>query len=154
MSKKTPKVVFACKFNFALNHSDRKIFYNERAAKNNIGGMFNYFSNVKKRAINMFDYFEGKINKSVLTDEYLQKDKKIKREMLKILIMRNRYPKICIISDMLDAITYGKYGSFGLKDKNGNTLNCLFGHGEAYYRNDKYLLSCMVFCPRLAEISI
>ena len=64
MSKKTPKVVFACKFNFALNHSDRKIFYNERAAKNNIGGMFNYFSNVKKRAINMFDYFEGKINKS------------------------------------------------------------------------------------------
>lgn len=60
---KTPKVVFKSRFEFALEHSDRKINRTDVSARNIIGGMYNYFSNVKKRAMNMFDYFEGRINK-------------------------------------------------------------------------------------------
>jgi len=60
---KTPKVIFRCNFKFAMDHPDRPFTYTEVSARNMIGGMYNYFSNVKKRAMNMFDYFEGKINK-------------------------------------------------------------------------------------------
>lgn len=60
---KTPKVVFKSRFEFALEHPDRKINRTDVSARNIIGGMYNYFSNVKKRAMNMFDYFEGRINK-------------------------------------------------------------------------------------------
>lgn len=60
----SPKVIYTCKFNLALNSPDRFVTYNKVAAENNINAMFNYFANVKKRAINMFDYFEGKINKT------------------------------------------------------------------------------------------
>lgn len=60
---KTPKVIFRCNFKFAMDHPDRPFTYTEVSARNMIGGMYNYFSNVKKCAMNMFDYFEGKINK-------------------------------------------------------------------------------------------
>ena len=89
---------------------------------------------------NIPEWILSKINKDILTDEYIEKDKKIKKQMLTNTIMRTKYSNICIISDILDSITSGEYGSFMLKDKDGNKLNCLFGHGAAYYRNDKYII--------------
>lgn len=59
----SPNIIFACQFQFAINHPDKFKIFTPTMARNHIGWMFNYFSNVKKRAINMFDYFEGKINK-------------------------------------------------------------------------------------------
>lgn len=59
----SPKVIFKCKFQLALQSPDRYLKYNSKTASNQINGMFNYFSNIQKRAINMFDYYEGRINK-------------------------------------------------------------------------------------------
>ena len=72
---KTPKVIFRSNFKFALDHPDRPFTYTEAAAKNMIGGMYNYFSNVKKRAMDMFDYFEGKINKAETVNLVLENGK-------------------------------------------------------------------------------
>ena len=72
---KSPKVVFKCNFKFALNHPDRPFTYTEISAKNMIGGMYNYFSNVQKRAMDMFDYFEGRINKKDTVNLVLENGK-------------------------------------------------------------------------------
>ena len=68
--------------------------------------------------------------------------------------MRCRFPEICIISDIIDEITFGKYGSFRLRDKENKILNCLFGHGEAYFRGDKYLIFNELFANYLALIKL
>ena len=72
---KSPKVIFKCNFKFALNHPDRPFTYTETSAKNMIGGMYNYFSNVQKRAMDMFDYFEGRINKKDTVNLVLENGK-------------------------------------------------------------------------------
>ena len=72
---KSPKVIFRSSFKFALDHPDRPFTYTEASAKNMIGGMYNYFSNVKKRAMDMFDYFEGKINKDSTVNLVLENGK-------------------------------------------------------------------------------
>lgn len=59
----SPKVVLKCEFKYALNSPDRFHKISSISASNKIRGMFNYLSNAKKRAINMFDYYAGKINK-------------------------------------------------------------------------------------------
>ena len=82
----SPKVVAKCKFDFALQNPDRRLSYNQSKVDNDIKGMFNYFSNVKKRAVNMFDYFEGKINKDKLVNlvienvEYASEEEIAKRK--------------------------------------------------------------------------
>ena len=68
-------IYFRSNFKFALDHPDRPFTYTEAAAKNMIGGMYNYFSNVKKRAMDMFDYFEGKINKAETVNLVLENGK-------------------------------------------------------------------------------
>lgn len=100
------------------------------------------------------DWIENSINRNITTEEYYQRDKKIKTETLKLFIMRNRFPEICIISSMLDTLTYGKYGSFQLKDNEGNILNCLFGHGEVYFRDDKTLIFNELFADYCALIKL
>lgn len=100
------------------------------------------------------EWIEKNINRNVLTEEYYQRDKRIKKETLKLIIMRCRFPEICIISDMLDEITFGKYGSYRLRDKDNQMLNCLFGHGEAYFRGDKYLIFNELFANYLALIKL
>lgn len=100
------------------------------------------------------EWIEKRVNRNVLTEEYYQRDKRIKIETLKIIIMRCRFPEICIISDILDTITFGKYGSFQLKDKDNNILNCLFGHGAAYYREDKYLIFNEMFANYVSLIKL
>lgn len=87
MIKSKVNIIYKCHFEFALKSPDRFEYLTNIAARNQIGGMFNYFSNEKKRAINMFDYFAGKINKvkraniifengEYATDEELSKRKK------------------------------------------------------------------------------
>ena len=77
---KSPKVIFRSSFKFALDHPDRPFTYTEASAKNMIGGMYNYFSNVKKRAMDMFDYFEGKINKVNTVNLVLENGKYASKE--------------------------------------------------------------------------
>ena len=77
---KSPKVIFRSSFKFALDHPDRPFTYTEASAKNMIGGMYNYFSNVKKRAMDMFDYFEGKINKDSTVNLVLENGKYATRD--------------------------------------------------------------------------
>lgn len=82
----SPKVIFKCKFQLALQSPDRYLKYNSKTASNQINGMFNYFSNIQKRAVNMFDYYEGKINKKekvnlILEDgNYASEEEVIKRK--------------------------------------------------------------------------
>ena len=59
----SPKVIFNCKFTYAINSPDNKNINKERAIKK-INGMFDYYSDDKKRAMNMFDYYTGNLNKS------------------------------------------------------------------------------------------
>ena len=104
--------------------------------------------------VDLPEWIQRNINRNVLTEEYHQKDKRIKKERLKLIIMRCRFPEICIISDIIDEITFGKYGSFRLRDKENKILNCLFGHGEAYFRGDKYLIFNELFANYLALIKL
>jgi len=87
----SPHVVLKCRFLYALNNPDRFNKFSKKTAENNINAMFNYFSNVKKKAINMFDYFngtinqDGKVNLLIENGEYANEDEinKRKKEYLK-----------------------------------------------------------------------
>lgn len=93
----SPKVVGKIQFEFALKNPDRRKYITEKDIDKDIRGMFNYFSNVKKRAVNMFDYFEGKINKDklvnlILEDGSIADDKEIdkrKKDYLKYIEKSN-----------------------------------------------------------------
>lgn len=58
------EVIFKNKYYKALNSPDRKNVPNENFIEIKIGSMFDYFSNAEKRAMNLFDYYTGKINKN------------------------------------------------------------------------------------------
>ena len=58
----SPKVVVKLDFTKAINSIDRFNNISDKTADNFIKGMFNYLSNLEKRAMNMFDYYVGKIN--------------------------------------------------------------------------------------------
>lgn len=58
----SPKVVVKLDFTKAINSIDRFNTISDKTADNFIKGMFNYLSNLEKRAMNMFDYYVGKIN--------------------------------------------------------------------------------------------
>lgn len=68
----SPKVVFGHKFVLALQNPDRSKYFNIDKTNKDIKGMFDYFSNVKKKAVNMFDYFEGRIGKDKLVNLVLE----------------------------------------------------------------------------------
>ena len=61
MSKKSPNVVFACKYLLALNNRDNKLqssgYENDRLK--DVDEMIDYFSNDKKNVIGMFEYYMG-----------------------------------------------------------------------------------------------
>ena len=61
MSKKSPNVVFACKYLLSLNSIDNKfqsLGYKEDRSKD-VDEMIDYFSNVKKNVVGMFEYYMG-----------------------------------------------------------------------------------------------
>ena len=59
----SPKVVFNYKFELAINNPDRHRRSENKIIKRTVG-MFDYYSNVKKQAMNIFDYYTGDINKN------------------------------------------------------------------------------------------
>lgn len=62
MINSSPDVVFKCDFKMAINSPDRYKKMHDSTANIFLRGMFNYLSNLEKKAINMFDYYAGKIN--------------------------------------------------------------------------------------------
>jgi len=112
---KIPLVIYKSKFTLALNSPDRKVKISDISGRNKIGGIFNYFSNIKKRAVNMFDYYEGKINKDVRVNivlesgEYATEDDviKLKQDYIKYFNNSNLYEGIIsfnndYIDEMID----------------------------------------------------
>ena len=61
MTKDSVPVVFVCDFELAMNHHDRRKTISSKSADNFMKGMFNYLSNKEKKAMNMFDYYMGRI---------------------------------------------------------------------------------------------
>jgi hypothetical protein len=58
----SPKVVFNYKFELAINNPDRHKKNTKKIIKNTTG-MFDYYSDEEKQAMNLFDYYTGVINK-------------------------------------------------------------------------------------------
>ena len=59
----SPKVIVRTGYKLSLNNPDRSKLYNTKDI-NYVNGIIDYFSDDKKRVMNMIDYFTGKINKS------------------------------------------------------------------------------------------
>ena len=83
MIKKSPNVVVACRYNLALNHPDRRVKYSKTSAERSINGIFKYYSDNKKRVVNMFDYFTGKINKEKESNLVIENGKYATEEEIK-----------------------------------------------------------------------
>ena len=102
INDKKPLVIYKSKFTLGLNNPDRKVKISDISSRNKIGGIFNYFSNIKKRAINMFDYYEGKINKDKRVNIILENGEyateedvsKLKKDYLKYFNNSNLYEGI------------------------------------------------------------
>ena len=100
---KSPKVIFNYKFELALNNPDRY-----RKSINNIlkrtTSMFDYYSDVKKQAMSLIDYYTGNINKSekmnlVLEDgSYATKEQIEKRKIKYAKYIENSNLAKCVIS--------------------------------------------------------
>ena len=75
MTKKTAPVVFKVHCDFALNNELRNKSISEKKAVKYVKGMFDYLCNLKKKAINMYDYFQGKINHDVESNLVLENGK-------------------------------------------------------------------------------
>ena len=59
----SPKIIVRTGYKLSLNNPDRSKLYNTKDI-NYVNGIIDYFSDDKKRVMNMIDYFTGKINKS------------------------------------------------------------------------------------------
>lgn len=57
------KVIVRTKYQYSLNNPDGK-FSNAKHQKKYVNDMLDYFSDIKKKAVNMIDYYTGKINKN------------------------------------------------------------------------------------------
>ena len=59
-----PDVIFNCRYTYSLNHIDNKFNKTkEKKILKKVNLMFDYYSNEQKRAMSMFDYYTGNINK-------------------------------------------------------------------------------------------
>ena len=72
-------------------------------------------------------------NQIYTVEEYIEQDKRIKREELIDAIIRSEYGSFMTISDIIDAIYNGKFRSGELINKDGNIILPCPGHGIAYY---------------------
>lgn len=59
----SPKIIVRTGYKLSLNNPDRSKLYNAKDI-NYVNGIIDYFSDDKKKVMNMIDYFTGKINKS------------------------------------------------------------------------------------------
>ena len=77
------KVIVRTKYQYSLNNPDRKYTYS-KAQQKYINDMLDYFSDIKKKAFNMIDYYTGKINKEENINLILENGKiATKEEMIK-----------------------------------------------------------------------
>lgn len=69
-------------------------------------------------------------------EEYIEQDKRIKREELIDAILRSEYGAFITIGDILDAIYIGKFRSGEVRNRDNNVIRGGYGHGIAYYNRD------------------
>lgn len=99
---KSPKVIYKQLFIYSLSNCDRNTFHSDSYYNDKVLGMFNYFSNVKKRVVNMFDYYSGNIIKKEKVNLVLENGKyateneikKRKKQYLKYIKNANLYQGI------------------------------------------------------------
>ena len=72
--------------------------------------------------------------KTYSLEEYLEQDKRIKREELISAVLDKNYGTLTAISDILDGIFEGKLYSGELKNNEGKKILPSSGHGIAYYK--------------------
>lgn len=102
---------------------------------NNIEDIIRYLENSQQRSI-LYKCIKSHA-KSITLEDYKNKDKRIKLEMIKTQILKNEYPGLLIISDIIDAIFLGKFFDNLLKDKEGKNISALSGHGIVYYSENR-----------------
>lgn len=66
-------------------------------------------------------------------EEYLEQDRRIKKNELIDAIMRTEYGSFIAIGDILDAIYGGQFRSDELRNRDYNVIEGAYGHGIAYY---------------------
>lgn len=66
-------------------------------------------------------------------DEYLEQDRRVKKEEMIDLILRTKHGSFLAVGDYLDGIHVGKLKGELLKDKHGKTIRKTYGHGIHYY---------------------
>ena len=66
-------------------------------------------------------------------EEYIEQDKRIKREELIDAILRSEYGAFITIGDILDSIYIGKFKSGKVRNDYHNVILGGYGHGMAYY---------------------
>jgi hypothetical protein len=66
-------------------------------------------------------------------EEYIEQDKRIKREELVDAILRSEYGAFITIGDILDAIYIGRFKSNEVRNRDNIIIQGAYGHGIAYY---------------------
>ncbi len=99
----SPKVVFNYEFELAINNPDRRRTNTKKILKRTTT-MFDYYSNIEKRAMSLLDYYTGKINKTdtmnlVLEDgSYATKKQIEKRKNEYLKYIQNSNLSKCVVS--------------------------------------------------------
>lgn len=71
--------------------------------------------------------------KTYSVDEFLEQRKKIEKMEIVDITMRNEYPALCAIGDIIDAIFKGKLRNGILRGNDGQNIPTAYGHGIYYY---------------------
>ena len=69
-------------------------------------------------------------------EEFIKQKREVEQAEMVDVIMRYEYDAFTAISDILDAITYGKFRSGLLSTEQNETINPFYGHGIRYYTRD------------------
>ncbi len=66
MTKSSPKVVLRHRFYLAKNNPDNTKYFNDKKLMKKVFGMFDYYGNVRKKALFLLDYYRGDFKKKEL----------------------------------------------------------------------------------------
>ena len=73
------------------------------------------------------------LNETYTLEEYLEQDRRIKKNELIDLIMRIEYGPFTAIGDYIDGIVHGRFRDNKLVSEDGNIIKHAYGHGLNYY---------------------
>jgi len=79
----SPKVIFNCEYVSSLNNTNNRYKTNNQI-QNTANGMFNYYSDIKKRAMYMFDYYKGYLTKEDEMNLVIENGKYATKEDIKL----------------------------------------------------------------------